>query len=500
MVDFREIVLTEVPSENLAIAFQRVAAEYSEFPAIVSSENQVSYANLFSTVVSFAKRMQSDGVDRHSLVALNTGSMVPSLAVLLATSLLGCRFIVASNTAARNKEVAPTHFYKTAEAAGKSGVPFVTIDEAWFPQEPCELATTLDDFAGFAHPDNPWMLLPTSGTTGLPKTIVLSHRAVYRRTMAAASDFPEASTTMASLFSNTSRPFYARALSCLLQAGTIVDSYDFDFWCSAGVNLVFGSPKQVAQALVPATLARKIDRIEISGAALDDELVLGLTGKFNEIIDVYGASETSKSFANLVQVNADGAVKRTGISLDSDIEIRDEAGDLCEVGRPGEVRVRNAYLSSGYLSAPETTAKAFRDGWFYPGDVAQWDEDGQFKVIGRNDDVLSFGGLKLNAALVDLIIAVTPGVKDAVCFKNPKPDAKDEILAFVVFDDLTDRVSCIADIRANYAKELKLPCFLGNIHAIATVPRNEAGKPMRVLCQEMVLEKSSALTTVYEND
>lgn len=400
---------------DLAQAFRRVALEYQDFPAIVSPRLEMTYAQLFSVAVSFSRRMQSLGVTRTSVVAINTGDTAASLAMLLATSFLGCQFVVASMVIAQQKVVRPTHFFKTVEAVGKKNVPFVTIDASWLPQQPCDLVTALNDFEGFEHQDDVWMLLHTSGTTGNPKMLGLSHGAVFRRTIAVSEDFPTAQTTMASLFGNTSRPFYARALGCLLHAGTIVDSYDVSFWKTAGVNVVFGSPRQLDRFFTENTVQSKIARLEVSGAKLTDALVIKLSDEFHQIIDVYGSSETSKSFANIIERGPDGEVRRKGKQLDSVIEILDDSGSTCPPGVPGTVRVRNDDMTPGYIAAPQATAKSFKDGWFYPGDIAKWGLQNQLEVIGRNDDVLSFGGLKLDAALIDLIINVTPGVNDTIC-------------------------------------------------------------------------------------
>tara|TARA_B110000211_G_scaffold234609_1_gene305084 strand:+ start:1935 stop:3410 length:1476 start_codon:yes stop_codon:yes gene_type:complete len=489
--------LTEFRSGDVGHAFQRIARDYQNFPAFVSPHSHVTYAELMSISVSFAHRMRELGVNRKSVVAINTGDTIASVAMLLATSFLGCQFVVASMVIARQKVVRPTHFFKTPDAAGKKNVSFVTIDASWMPQGPCDLSTALDDFEGFENEDDLWMFLHTSGTTGNPKMLGLSHGAVFRRTMAVSDDFPTAQTTMASLFGNTSRPFYARALGCLLHAGTIVDSYDVSFWKAAGVNVVFGSPRQLERFFAESPVPSKIARVEVSGAKLTDELAIKLSVMFDQVLDVYGASETSKTFSNIIECTSDGAVRRRGKPLDSVIEILDDAGAICPPGVPGSVRVRNDYMTSGYLAAPQATAKSFRGGWFHPGDVAQWGLSSELEIIGRNDDVLSIGGLKLDAALIDLIITVTPGVKDAICFNNPKEGAKNEILAFVVFEDLTNKAYCVSNIREGYQTKLNLPCFLGNIHAVDAVPRNDEGKPMRALCQQMVLDRVDELQSVF---
>jgi len=485
--------LTQPQPHNIGRAFQVIAQSYASFPAVASKQALITYGQLFSVTVSFARQMQARGVGHGSVVALNTGDTLASLACLFATSLLGSGFVVASETLARQKTVMPTHFFKTAEAAGKAGVPFVDIDEGWMPQDIVVPSDPLTEFAGYSSPDAAWMYLLTSGTTGNPKTVGLSQKVVFDRTLAVSEDYPLARISMASLFDNTSRPFYARALATMLSAGTLVDSLDPAFWAKMGVNLVVGSPRQFEGFLAEEKPSFRIDQVEVAGGKVSDDLARLMTRIFRKITIAYGACETSLSFATQVSVSPDGAVLRTGRPLDSTIEIVDDTGQLCAPGVQGMVRVRNGYMAEGYLNAQSATEKSFREGWFYPGDLACWGPNGDLQIIGRNDDILSFGGLKLDAELIDMILKMTPGVKDAICFKNPKTDAKNEIVAFVVFDPQFDQAECVRAMRENYQRQLNLPCFLGNIHAIDKIPRTVEGKVMRAHCQAMVLERAEGL-------
>ncbi len=107
------------------------------------------------------------------------------------------------------------------------------------------------------------------------------------------------------------------------------------------------------------------------------------------------------------------------------------------------MRVRNPYMVHGYLNSPDATAKSFRDGWFYPGDIATWGENGELVIIGREDDVINIGGYKLNAGMLDMLFNAIPGVREAISFHNPKPNAVEKILVFVVFEKDATRANVI---------------------------------------------------------
>lgn len=480
---------------NIGFLFRDVAKEYPTFPAIVGDATVITYVQLLSSVVQFARKFQALGVDRHSIVALNTGDAPISVTVLLATSLLGCRMVTASKILAKQDLLKPTHFFRTVDAKGKRDLGFVEIDSSWLSGIDGDPFEAVDDFPGYDDCNDHWLILHTSGTTGRPKFIGLTHRLIADRTTAISEDFPTAQVTCAMLFNCTSRPFYARVIGVLLNASTLVDSADPSFWKRCGVNAVFCSPGQFETFVKDKAFSETFKKVEVSGAKLDDAMAILLSKYFDNIIDVYGASETNKSFANVVTVDEDNLVHRSGMKLDSEIEIIDNDNNLCPLGKTGSVRIRNNYTVDGYISAPDATAKSFIDGWFYPGDVAIWGLDGELNIIGRNDEIISFGGVKIDAQLIDLIIESTPGVKDAICFKSPKAD-QNEILAFIVFDEGIDKISCIAQVRENYQSHTGLPCFLGRLHEIDEVPYNENGRPMRTLCQKMVQFKSTRITMI----
>jgi len=485
--------LTPNPQKyNVGFLFRDVARKYPMFPAIINETTVITYVQLLATVVGFAKRLQAQGVGRNSIVALNTGDLPISTTVLLATSLLGCRLVTASNILAKQDLVKPTHFLRTAEAKGKNDIGFIEIDASWLvadEQDPFEAANA---FQGYENPSDPWLLLHTSGTTGRPKFINLSHRLVTDRTKAISADFPLAQVTCAMLFNCTSRPFFARVAGALLNACAIVDSDSPDFWKLSGVNTVFCSPGQFETFTRDGSLSVRFKKVEVSGAKLDDAVAYKLLRYFDNVVDIYGASETNKTFANIISVNEDGVLTRSGKKLDSEIEIVDRDGNLCPPGKTGAVRIKNNYTVEGYMNAPEATEKSFIDGWFYPGDVGIWGPNGELDIIGRNDEIISFGGVKIDAELIDLIIKGTEGVKDAICFKSPKTD-QNEILAFIVFEEGINKALCIEKVRENYQSHLGLPCFLGRLHEIDEVPYNENGRPMRMLCQKMVLSKSNKI-------
>lgn len=473
---------------SLAISYSRIAAENPGFPAIIRENGVITHGELWQAVRSFAFRLRSEGVAAGSLIALNSADMLVALATLFASSLLASRFVVAGKVLAKSKVLQPTHFFRSPEVTGSKRVKFRLIDDSWMPT--AHTRALPDDFLDCSIPDADWLYLHTSGTTGRAKYIALSERVVKDRTAAVAADFPFQQTTLATTFSVTSRPFFARAIATLMNAGAIVNSPDLNFWTKAGVNLVCGSPLQIIKFMGGGSFSPRIARIEASGAKLPEDATLVLLNNFNLVVDVYGAAETSKTFENTVMRDPEGRIIKKGRRLDSEVEIVSVQGHSCKAGEVGSVRVRNPYMVPGYLNAPDATAKSFREGWFYPGDIATWGENGELMIIGREDDVINIGGYKLNAGMLDMLFSAIPGIHEAISFHNPKPNAVEKILVFVVFEKDAARANVVDAVCELARTKLGLSLMPGSIRGVDSIPRTEDGDPDRATCRKMVLQRT----------
>ncbi len=471
---------------NLGQHYLDVAAKSPDFPALVGAEAAFSHAEFANLILTLSGHLQSLGIGRGSVVAINTTSTPVMLGVTFATALLGSGLVVANRYLAREKNVTPTHFLRSPEVAGHPAVPFQVLDLAWISSgKPARLP----DF-GLTDPDAPWLFLHSSGTTGTPKYIGLPQSAIRDRSKAAEVDFPFRATTLATLFPCTSRPFLARAIAALLQACAIVDEPAPERWGAAGVNFVAASPVQIKAALA-APLPRKLARLEVSGAKIPPDAAQVYLQSFDRVLDVYGASETAKSFATELYMDANGLVAAKGLPQDSEVQILRDDGSVCGVGEMGTVRVRNAYMCAGYIGQPEASAKAFRDGWFYPGDFAKWGEHGELVVLGRQDDVINLGGFKLQADLADALVNSVDGVVEAAVFRNPLPNAGDPLIAFVVFRDKAQIGRQADEIVKLFERTFGFGLTLRNVKPVPALPRDEDGQVDRRACANLVVARAA---------
>jgi O-succinylbenzoic acid--CoA ligase len=89
-------------------------------------------------------------------------------------------------------------------------------------------------------------------------------------------------------------------------------------------------------------------------------------------------------------------------------------------------------LATGYRLRPDDTASAFPNGWFRTGDLGRWTDSGRLEVLGRADDMIITGGLKVAPALVERVLTAQPGVLEACVLGVPDPEWGHAVVAAVV--------------------------------------------------------------------
>lgn len=162
---------------------------------------------------------------------------------------------------------------------------------------------------------------------------------------------------------------------------------------------------------------RAFDAVVVGAAATPAELAERADAAGVRIVSAYGMSET-----------ASGCVY-DGRPLDI-VTPRLADDDRIELAGP--------MLANGYRRDPELTAAAFQDGWFRTGDAGRWRADGRLEVLGRADDLINTGGVKVSPALVEKVLAAQPGVREACVVGLPDPRWGQAVVAVVVPDDPAD--------------------------------------------------------------
>ncbi|MCX6386168.1 MAG: AMP-binding protein [Solirubrobacterales bacterium] len=123
--------------------------------------------------------------------------------------------------------------------------------------------------------------------------------------------------------------------------------------------------------------------------------------------------------------------------LMAEVTVRDEQGTVLAAGEIGEVCIRAAYTMDGYLGDDEATAGRFFDDWLRTGDIAAFDEAGYLYLKDRRSDMVISGGMNVYTAVVERVVAETPGVAQAAVIGVPDPDWGEAVHAVIVVDSPT---------------------------------------------------------------
>jgi len=196
----------------------------------------------------------------------------------------------------------------------------------------------------------------------------------------------------------------------------------------------------------------------------------------------YGCTEVgSISALPRWQVNPDGDaqdLRRLGsvgrVSAEIDLQLRDEQGNPCPVGTPGEVVVRSPAMLDSYWNDANATIEAIRDGWYHTGDIGMYDEQGYLYLVDRKKDMIISGGENIYSREVEEALASHPAVIDVAVIGVPDPKWVETVKGIVCLRDnqRVNETELIAHCKTRIAS-YKCP---KSIEFVTELPRLATGK------------------------
>ena len=159
-----------------------------------------------------------------------------------------------------------------------------------------------------------------------------------------------------------------------------------------------------------------------------------------------------------------------------------DGGDEREAaeGEPGELVMRGPQFMLGYWKSPQSTADVMRDGWYWSGDVATRDANGYYRIVDRRKEMIKYKGFPVSPAEVEAVLLEHPAIRDCGVVGRPDPEACEIPCAFIVLrDEFADSEKLRADIASFVGDRLAHHKLPREIRIVTQIPRNPSGKILR---------------------
>jgi len=487
----------------------RVSREYPDKTALVFEDRSLTFRELNSRVNRLSAALARRGVSRGDKVAVLMFNRLEVLESYFACQKLGAcpvpinfrlvpeevRYILNNADAVGVIVDEPLEQLARESADGASSFVLTLNSTPTLGAESYEKALSVESDIEpdvVVNEDDLAFLMYTSGTTGLPKGAMLTHRNLVANTvnwiMEIEARHEDVWLSGLPLFHiggvNGILPFIYIGGTCVVTTSTNFDPAEsLALIQKHDVTICYFVPTQWQQiCTLPAVANVDTSKLRkaLWGASQAPVSTLELlTGTFPSvgIVNAFGQTEMS---SNTCFLKPDDAVRKMGsvgkAAVNVEVRVVDDDMNDCAAGEIGEIVYRGPTVMKGYYRNDDATREAFEGGWFHSGDLVKVDDEGFITVVDRKKDMIISGGENIYPAEIEHALATHPGVAEVTVVGVPHPKWVSTPLAVVV---PTGEPPTEEEL-ISYAKEriasYKKPSGVVFVEAL---PRNAAGKILR---------------------
>ena len=494
---------------NVAEHVERIAGKTPKHPAIRFEGKTVTYGVLNACANALAGALQKKGVRRGDRVALYLPNIPAFALAYLAAEKIGA-IAVSINSIFKAEE--------TRYILEDSGAKIVFTVAGLLPNVPraecrsvkhvvlCEgsspEAQSLDDWLALGSaefrtenmgPDDPAALLYSSGTTGFPKGVTLTHNNIVSNIRTAAKHSGYRAGDRLAVFLPLFHVFAQNyIMNGGLEAGAtlvlfrrFVPDVVLPAIRSEGITMFFAVPTiyiALLSANVPKEALASIRYFFSAAATMPEEISRRWTDACGlRVNEGYGLTECSPFAAyNHMSRHKFGSV---GTAVDNfAIRIVDENDKEVPRGQWGEIAIRGPGVMKGYWNKPKDTEWALRGGWLHSGDIGRMDEENYVYIVDRVKDMINVSGFKVWPAEVENMLYRHPAVKELAVYGVPDPVKGEKVSVAIV---LKEGASVTAEDIIAYCRE-KLAVYKApeSVEFVRELPKSATGKILKRILRD----------------
>ncbi len=482
---------------DLSAWIERHAAFAPQKTALRFGDEAIGYGAFAQHIARVAGTLAGLGVKRRDAVAYLGLNHPDALALLFACARLGAMFMplnwrLAPAEHARMLADCPPRllFVESAFAAHAKAIPALPRPTRQLPLDGATWNAATGTAPREGDENSPLLLCYTSGSTGAPKGVVLTQRALFYN---AVNSSHMHDLTSADRVLTTLPLFHVGGLNIqttpALHAGATVTLHP-KFDPLAALETIERERITLA-VLVPAQLQAMMQTPRWQSADLSSLRVIttgstivsaAFVSKVNArgvpLIQVYGSTETCPIASYVRAEDAERKAGSAGVpALHCEIRIAGDDGRELPAGRDGEILVRGPNVAGGYWNAPELSAQTFADGWYRSGDIGHFDDEGHLHVVARKKDMIISGGENIYPAELENILLEAPAVQEA-CVVGRADERWGEAVVAAVVLKAGSRMS-EAEVMALFQGRIARYKQPREVRFLAQLPRSALGKILK---------------------
>lgn len=486
---------------NTTAAILQHAESHPDSLAIAGHDRTITYARLRFLVAVMAGYLRQAGVKPGQVVAVTMALHPLQLICTLALSQIGAVMLPLHRAVPADRRLlAAQRFGARWVISGRDemrlpGLPFLSVATLNF-----DGSAVAPDYEAFpTEAETPFRIALSSGTSGDPKGVLLTHGMRARRGRHLAEGMGRDARVM-SMDLNFAIG-YAPTMAALTAGACLVLPHSFapgellQTMIRQQVTHVAMSPAQareIASAVadsVSAPQCPSLVNLRIVGGSLTPRLHADLQRKLTpNVFTGYGATELGSIAIATPDMLREHPSTVGLVRPWVELEIVDEHDRVLPAGSVGSIRTRSEDQVSGYYLDEARSRRHFRDGWFYSGDRGRLSADGLLFIEGRNDEVLNVGGLKINPEDTEATLFAHAAVKEAGAFLLRGASGQDTLAVALVLTDPARLPDVQAHARTHLGPLAPKHYFLAD-----ALPRTMTGKLRRSELSERYAQATDRL-------